>query len=158
MPGVWIYFSWYQGCSLIFLLIYKKVPLWQGSEYTLLRNTRKFTYARVLNIPFLKHKKVLFPETRVFIRFWKSKERFPLRIYNTFFRGFRFLKYNKFSRGGLKSSISLTLKVSIRRVSVFWNFFILEPRSSISLNIRIFFFQGGFFFLIFRDWAEKYAR
>ena len=149
MPGVWIYFSWYQGCSLIFLLIYKKVPLWQGSEYTLLRNTRKFTYARVLNIPFLKHKKVLFPETRVFIRFWKSKERFPLRICNTFFRGFRFLKYNKFSRGGLKSSISLTLKSKYKKGFCFLKFFYIRTKKFHFLKYKDFFFSGWILFFNF---------
>ena len=80
-----------------------------------------------------------------------------MRKYKNFFRGFRFLKYNKFSWDRLKSSISWNIRSFFRvfvswnirdsfsGFSVSWNFLILELKSLVSRNIMNF-CQGGFFY------------
>ena len=73
--------------------------------------------------------------------YFKSSESYFLE-YKKFFKVS--VSWNIISRGGVKSSISRNVR-SFFRVSVSWIFLILEPRSSISWNIRNFFARVDFF-------------
>ena len=106
------------------------VNVWLCSEYI---SDSEFT--RVLNML------LVLSMSGFWIYLSRNIRKFHFLKQKELFRGFRFLKYLKFSRDELKGSVSRNIR-SFFSVSVSWNLLTLELKSPISRNIRN--FLGGF--------------